>query len=417
MRTKIGIGIVLLGMAMAQQATIQITAQEARVFFGEEIAFSVRATSSTPISSATLNVQVAEQPLSLVFPVEVTPATDVSLRYSLSVQESGIPPFARLTYYWELGNQAGEAIVSDAQSLRYEDTNVPWTWETTTSGAIIVHTDGTDPTVAQAAMEIGQGALTGISQTLQAPIPPEVHIYVYPELSQLVSGLYLHGRQTHDWVAAYAIPDQSVVLVAASAGPEMLTQLRRDLPHELTHVMIYYAAGPNANRVPGWFGEGAAIMSTDEPDPTLHTTLDDAIREQRQLPLEALCIETFAALPPNDAVLAYAQSESVVRYISDRFGSAGLQSLLAAYADGATCDAGVSRALGLSMDTLEQQWLESRQRNLTRTSTDTNPLLPWLLIWGASLALAALFLAPQIEEEEEDEPTQPSTPLRPRSTP
>jgi hypothetical protein len=414
--TKIGIGIALLGMALSQQATIQITTQEERIFFGEEIAFSVRATSSTPITSAILTVQVAEQPLSLVFPIDVTPANDQSLRYPLNVQENGIPPFASLTYTWEIGNEAGEHITSEPRTLRYEDTNVPWTWAAATSGSITVHTDGEDPVVAQAALEIAQGALTRISQTLQIPVPPDVHIYVYPELSQLVSGLYLHGRQPHDWVAAYSLPDQSVVLVAASPGPEMLAQLRRDLPHELTHVAIYHAAGLNANRVPGWFNEGVAIMSTDEPDPTLHTALDDAIREQRQMPLEALCIETFAALPPGDAVLAYAQSESVVQYISDRFGSVGLQNLMAVYADGATCDAGISRALGVPMDTLEGQWLESRQRNLTRTSTETNPLLPWLLIWGASLALAALFLAPQIEEEEE-ESTQPVTPLRPRSNP
>jgi hypothetical protein len=178
--------------------------------------------------------------------------------------------------------------------------------------------------------------------------------------------------------------------------------------------MIYQAAGTNANRVPGWLNEGLAIMSTNEPDPTLHTALDEAIREQRQLPLEALCIESFATLPPNDAVLAYAQSESIVRYIYDRFGGAGLQGLVETYVDGATCDAGVSRALGISMNTLEEQWLESRHRNLTRTTTSTNPLLPWLLIWGVSLALASLFLAPQVEEEEE-EPTQPHTPLRPRS--
>lgn len=414
MRTKIGIGIMLLGMTLAQQESIQITAQEERSFFGEEIVFSLRATSATPITNATLIVQIAGQPVSLVFQIDVSPATDVSLRYPLDIQENSIPPFASLVYYWELGNETGERIASETQAFRYEDTNVPWVWQPTTSGVATVHTDGSDPSVGQAALEITQASLTQISQMLQIPVPPEVHIYVYQELSQLVSGLYLHGRQTQDWVAAYAIPDQSVVLVAASPGPEMLAQLRRDLPHELTHVMINHAAGSNANRVPGWLNEGMAIISTNEPDPTLHTTLNDAVREQWQLPLEALCIETFAALSPNDAVLAYAQSESVAQYISDRFGSTGLQSLFAAYADGATCDAGVSRTLGISMGTLEEQWLDSQQRSVTRTSATANPLLPWLLIWGASLALASLFLAPHIDEEEEEEPIQPHTPMRPR---
>jgi len=413
---KIGIGLLLLGMALTQQTAIQITAQEERIFFGDEIVFSARATSTTPITAATLTVQIAGQPLDIVIPVAIIPANDVLLRHPLHVQDSNIPPFASLTYYWELVNMAGEQMASEVRTLRYQDTNVPWEWTPVTDGTITVYTDGGDPALAQTALQIAQTSLTETCQTLQISPPSEVAIYVYPELSQLVSALYLHGRQAQDWVAAYAIPDQRVTLVAASPGPEMLVQLQRDLPHELAHVAIYQAAGANANRVPGWFNEGIAITTADEPDPTLHTALDNAIREQRQLPLEALCIETFAALPPNDAVLAYAESESIVQYIAAQFGDVGLQRLMAAYAGGATCDDGAVRALGLSMTALEEQWLDSRERNLTQTTTTANPLLPWLAIWVVSLVLAALFLAPQFEEEEtSDETTQPYTPMRPRS--
>jgi len=46
----------------------------------------------------------------------------------------------------------------------------------------------------------------------------------------------------------------------------------------------------------------------------------------------------------------------VVRYIRETRGVPGLTALLAAYGDGLGCSAGVERALGISLTTLEDRW-------------------------------------------------------------
>jgi hypothetical protein len=49
----------------------------------------------------------------------------------------------------------------------------------------------------------------------------------------------------------------------------------------------------------------------------------------------------------------------VTDFIRDRYGRQGLRDLVAAYVDGATCEGGVYRALGIALEGLESQWLAS----------------------------------------------------------
>jgi hypothetical protein len=100
-------------------------------------------------------------------------------------------------------------------------------------------------------------------------------------------------------------------------------------------------------------------------------------------------------MPAHDAALAYAQSASVVHYIAERYGASQLSALVAAYANGLSCDEGVRLALGISLSELENQWL----RNLASTRADTmshdNTPLSYVAVWIMSLLLALLFIAPQ----------------------
>ncbi|MGB4873199.1 MAG: hypothetical protein WBP47_24330, partial [Candidatus Promineifilaceae bacterium] len=61
------------------------------------------------------------------------------------------------------------------------------------------------------------------------------------------------------------------------------------------------------------------------------------------------------------AVLAYAQSQSLVRYIQARYGNQTLDALLTAYADGQDCDGGVRQAVNQSLAELEKEWLANQQ--------------------------------------------------------
>ncbi len=82
-----------------------------------------------------------------------------------------------------------------------------------------------------------------------------------------------------------------------------------------------------------------------------------------------------------------------MQQIINEYGSAGVQALLAAYRDGATCAGGVERALNTSLTGLELKWRAQLQPIAASNPTDTRHLiatstgiLPWLLL----LAVIAL---------------------------
>jgi len=163
----------------------------------------------------------------------------------------------------------------------------------------------------------------------------------------------------------------------------------------VAHLILAAALGASYEGIPAWFNEGLALMTAPEPDPTLESTLAVATREGRTFPLEALCPSTFGGLSPQEAALAYAQSESVMRYMVNRFGTSQVRTLLAAYASGLSCGDGVEQALGISLTELETQWHNDLARAVTRTPRESSSLLLWLIVWGVSVILALLFIAPQ----------------------
>ena len=61
----------------------------------------------------------------------------------------------------------------------------------------------------------------------------------------------------------------------------------------------------------------------------------------------------------SSAYLAYAESQSFVRFIQDQYGPTYLHSLIDAYADGLSCAQGVPSALNTSLESLEASWRET----------------------------------------------------------
>ncbi len=386
--------------ALAYQSELLDIKQDVMIKYGESLIFDVSATAASPLTGARLAIQFNNRDIyTQSVPVSAQGIT-ITLQKVVPIGDIQAPPFGELTYHWDFQDTQGTEYRSPEQTLYYEDTSVPWTWSVARQDNILVYTDGTDEMVSQAALSIAASALSNIDRKLGVTTTDDLHIYVYPELAQLANALRIHQLQVQDWVAAFAIPDQHTALVAASPGPELMVTLQRDVPHEITHLVVYEAAGAN---VPGWFNEGLALNSSSEPDPTLHEVLDDAIGDGVVLSMERLCSRDFSGFSPYDAALAYAQSESIVRYIDDRYGQSQIGAIMDGYADGLSCSGAVDLALGISLDQLEEQWHNDLIREASRSSQKEMNLLPWILVWIASLGLVFLFLSPQ--------PSQPDTDL------
>ena len=378
-----------LGLAPAgqtQQPPLYAYQSAATYTFGQAIHFSLQAKSQGIIEQATLFVNAPELPGAYFVAVELLPGRDVAISYDLSLSQLQFAPFTAIAYWWEVVTSAGQMSLP-RQTLDYVDDR--FQWRQVAYENFIVHWTGSDDTIGQAALtilDLYQPRLELIIPAGTSPAP--IRVFIYPSTADLRSALRLTGR---DWVGAHARPELGVLLVTAVNPRTAMFDLGQSLPHELSHLLLYRSMGPSYANLPRWLDEGLATFFEATADPNYALLLQQAVNDQQTLPFAQLCATFPTEAQP--AILAYAQSLSLIRYIQAEFGNRKLSELIMAYQDGASCDSGVRQALGISLATLSGRWLEQQQTvSPAGRFWQVNGL--WFLLLVASFLLTAFLLWP-----------------------
>jgi hypothetical protein len=243
-----------------------------------------------------------------------------------------------------------------------------------------------DDAFGAAALDAAARGMLAMSEFIPISLTEPVDIYIYSNISDLQNTLMLGGE---DWVGGYARPELGVVLVAIAPGTSQSIEMETEIPHELTHVMLYRSLGSKYDSQPRWLLEGISAMMELYPNPDYTRALEIASQGNSLLPFEDLC-EAFPADAGN-AFLAYAQSQSFVSYIRETYGISGLGRLTNAYGDGFPCELGATNALGTPLSQLDSRWRES-VLGQNATGVAARNLLPFFFlmllvlvvpIWGA----------------------------------
>jgi len=339
---------------------ITVTGVGVEYFFAQRMTFRVSARSDADIRSATVVFRAGSGP-ERRGAATFAPGKTIEASHVQPLTGSVLPPFSAVTFWWELSDAAGRKLTTPPQAIEYLDNR--FTWQEAAESNVRVRYYAGDAAYARAALSGARAALARVNQELQAPVPPRVEIYLYATLDDLQSALMLTGR---DWQGGQARPDLGVVLLAIPPGQEAPAQMKRDIPHELTHLLVFQATGAGYARVPRWLDEGLASANEELAQPAYQLAIEAALREGRLFTLESLC----APFPADaaEAQLAYAQSQSVVQFIRNRHPD-GIRKLLGAYTGGATCSGGVEQALGYTLGALDLTWRAS-----------LGPQGPWLAL-------------------------------------
>jgi len=376
-----------IGSTSADTATlaggITVTSIKVTYAFARSMTFSVAVADSSAITAATLFYQSGVTPPRSQPADPFTPANPVDLTASVDLSKSSLSAFSTVTYWWEISDEAGRQLRTDTQTLAYIDNR--FAWKDFASGAVRIHWYVGDSGFSAAAAAVANEALPHIQQQLGVEPPSPIDIYIYTKLDDLRSAVELSG---HSWLGGLARPEFGVVLVAIAPGDSALVQMRHDIPHELTHLMVFIATTPSYRSVPRWLDEGLATLNEGEPDSSQAESLRAAYANNQLTPITTLC----GAFPADAtaAKLAYAQSRGVVQQIIDDYGSAGLQALMAAYRDGASCTGGVERGLNTTLASIELKWRSSLGPGGGAAAVASGSG-PWIVIWLA-LALPLLGL-------------------------
>jgi hypothetical protein len=374
--------LILLGMLIllgstkpaAAQAGVEVTDVRVEYKFGEQINFLARIQSPIPIQNATVTFREANGRAQLQ-PLKVNANGTAGYRYDASL--NALPPFSQIVFWFDVTLTDGTIITSRTYNFRYTDNRFPW--QDREEGALRVHWYDGDEAFGAAVLDASRRGLDSARGLISLEAAGPIDIYVYATANDLQGALVLGGQA---WVAGHASPELGVVMVSIPPGPAQSIALERQVPHELTHVLVYQSVGPNYNRLPAWLTEGLSTMAELYPNPDLDAVLVQAVETNSLLPMADLC----ASFPSDTgrAFLAYAQSESFTRFLLDNYGMTGLSALTSAYADGLDCEQGARRALEQPLSQLEVRWRETTLGE-NRSGVIANNLFPYLLLLGLVL--------------------------------
>ncbi len=372
--------LLLHGVAHAEGIVVSSTGVD--YTFAQQMTFTVTARSDVDIRSAEVVFRARNGPERRGIGV-FAPGKAIQAVFVQQLVGGVLPPFSPVTYWWELTDAAGRKTTTLPASRDYLDNR--WKWQETTEGSLHVWSYTGGAAYARSALDVARSALPRVNQELLTQLPPRVDIYLYTALDDLQSALLLAGR---DWQGGQARPDLGVVLAAISPGQEALAQMKRDIPHELTHLLVYQATGAGYPRVPRWLDEGLASANEELAQPEYQLALEAAYRTGQLIPLETLCAPFSSE--GGVAQLSYAQSQSVIQFIRNNYPD-GIRKLLGAFVGGATCGGGVEQALGTTLGALEFQWRASLGPQGVWLAL-TNSVGAWALL-AVILSLALLPLA------------------------
>ncbi len=372
----------------AADGGISVMENKVSYSFAQQMTFTLKAVSDTEISKAYLFFSVAGSNQTESATVEVKPpAREVNVNHVHDLRNSRLQPFATVTFWWQLESPSNDIQLVEPQQFQYTDNRFNWK-ELSANGVTVHWIEGQgDPIFGQVALDVAQASLKEINAELRVPTTPAINIYIYDAQHNLEQAMRLTGRS---WVVGQAHPELGNILVAIPFGEGYMSQMRRYIPHEITHLLVYRHVTPDGYRyVPEWLDEGLATANEQLPTPEQALVLEEARTQGRLLSLEDLC----APFPPKaeTTFLAYAQSGSLVRFIREQYGAGKIRDLLAAYADGASCAGGVQEALNTSLSDLEATW---------RASLEPRP--PWYLLverigtWVGLWMLSVLLAVPMI---------------------
>jgi hypothetical protein len=351
------LGLIILFLYFPQQTSfasqrnksINIINPTVEYTFGEQFIFKAEIIGNVSINNVELVINPNGINNSIVIPVTVDTFNKLETSYIIKPQDV-ILPFSTIKYQYTITLNTGTQVSSDTFSFVYSDNRFDWQ-HLEEENLFSVHWYEGDLSFGRAIFDASANSIDRYKKYLILPNPQNLDIYVYANPSELQEILDISA---YPWVAGHAIPENDLVFVSITPGALQLLDIERQIPHEIAHVRIKQYLEDGYENLPVWFNEGLASLAETFPNSDYKLILTKGYEKHIIISFSSLC-RNFPA-DSSDINMAYAQSDSFVRYIYQEYGANGLQNLLDAYKQGHSCEKGPSEAFGVSLTQLEKQW-------------------------------------------------------------
>lgn len=367
-------------MATAQIESDDFPAEARHSYeFGSSMTFDLDIINDPIVDSALLIINISTFPTPIIknFTLsQAEPFAEVNFRHKLQLQEIKISPFANINYSWEILLVGGGLIPLPTQTFVYQDNRFEWQESQTVDGKLRLFTTDESGELGQIGINVAGQAVPKIQQLIPVEITIPISIYLYPSTEEYEEAIRLTGVT---WSGGHTDPASGVILLPVDNIQTAPVDLRRTLPHELSHLLLFRATGIQYPSVPRWFDEGLATQFEEPPTIDYVEEVNAIFRDQRLIPFSALC-ERFPSQPPETVRSAYSQSYSFVGYLRGEFGDDVIREMVIEMQNGADCETVTQRVFNSSLEELTNAW-----------RANTNPV-GYILNIGYIWVISGIFL-------------------------
>ena len=338
-------------------APAPVTAQTDAVFsemsadaaFGQSLTFEVTVESAATIEQAELYWHAdGDLELSAAYPAIET-GQRVEIDHEVDLSFDYLPPGLDIIYFWRVIDSNGNATDSEEQVLFYMDDGQAW--ESLTNGLVTLWWYSGNQEFAEDILGTANRTIETLANRFEVDAEEPIRIVIYGNDDDFSEAL---PPNSADWIGGQAHPSLNLIVAQIQPGPGVEREVRRMIPHEVSHLIVHQATENPWNSPPNWLDEGLAVYNQETPDTDLPDILDDAVDDGELIPVRAL--GSSFPLDPDQAYLSYAESHSIVTFIIEELGEREMAELIAIFRDEVAYDDAVERALGMSVEELDAAW-------------------------------------------------------------
>jgi hypothetical protein len=345
--------ILLIPLPVAGASGVQVTESQAVADFPLRLTFSLSARADQPVTDVRLHYQVQRRSFAeVVSEVKLgyPPATRIDAEYTLDMRRiGGYPPGTAVDYWWTLADANGAVTRTGAQRIVIEDSR--YSWNRLSQGLVTVYWYRGDRAFGEKLLAAAVEATSRLTLDAGIRLEDPIDVYIYGSYADLQQSMVF----ANEWTGGRAYSAYDAVVIGIS--PVNLTWGINAVSHEIGHLVTGQVSNNPFLGLPVWLNEGLAVSAQPTVDPGYLRALQTAQSEGNLISLRSLT-SPFSA-DSATVSLSYAQSWSVVQYMSEEYGQDKINRLLERFSQGIGYDELLIEIYGFDMDELNRRWLQA----------------------------------------------------------
>ncbi|MCE5258857.1 MAG: hypothetical protein LLG44_07315 [Chloroflexi bacterium] len=318
--------------------------------FSQQLDFTLKASSSSPISAVILFYGQQGQPLvRRIYPL-FTPGKTITAQYTEEVTPGQFAPGTILRYYWQLKTQDGSTIRTEPLTFEYTDTNHDW--QVIEGERVDLLWYGNKGKLAKELAAKADDDALALEERYGITLTNHLRVYVYNSTTDMAKALASRSEGYDSAVTTLGVTvSESTLLLLGSHR-----DVRYTLAHELSHVVLGLATDNPFTSLPRWLDEGLAMYAEGELRSQNQDALDEGIRTNTLLTIRSM--SSYSGLA-SQVDLFYGEAFSIVDYMINDLGEDKFQQLLQVLAQGVRQEEALQQVYGFGLDELDRLWREN----------------------------------------------------------